>query len=136
MEATFIESYNSAYNAFIAARDEMRKHCLDMLKEICNRTDSKEISLEKFKKYCCDCGMGWPVLAYDGGNHPEYASNLYSTIDGFSLVNDKIVFDIEDDPSYDEDRVTTTELIEFCDYIIEYEDDGYTLGVSDYGDDE
>lgn len=136
MKATFIESYNRAYNTFIAARDEMRKHCLDMLKEICNRTDSKEISLEKFKKYCFDCGMGCPVIAYDGGNHPEYASNLYSTIDGFSLVNDKIVFDIEDDPSYDEDRVTTTELIEFCEYIIEYENDGYTLGVSDYEDDE
>jgi hypothetical protein len=32
--------------------------------------------------------------------------------------------------------VTTTELTELCDYLIEYEDDGYTLGVADYGDDE
>jgi hypothetical protein len=80
--------------------------------------------------------MGYPTIAYDGGRHPEYASNLYSTVNGFSLVNGKIVFDIEDCSSYSEDRVTTTELTELCDYLIEYEDDSYTLGVADYGDDE
>lgn len=139
MDATFMESYNgfvAARNEFTAAREKMRTQCLDMLKVICNRTDSKEINLDKFKEYCCDCGMGYPTIAYDGGRHPEYASNLYSTVNGFSLVNGKIVFDIEDCDSYSEDRVTTTELTELCDYLIEYEDDGYTLGVADYGDDE
>ena len=136
MKAEFIEQYNSAYNTFIEARREMRTQCINMLKEVCNRTDSKEISFNKLNRYCNDSGIGASVIAYDGGNHPEYASDLYSLVYGFRLENDKIYFDIEDDPSYSEDRVMTTELIGLCDCIIEYENNGYILGVDEYGDSE
>ena len=138
MKSEFIKQYNSAYNTFIEARGEMRKQCLNILKEVCNRTDSKEINLNSLNNYCRDYGMGLPVIAYDGGNHPEYASNLYSIVYGFRLENNKIVFDLEDDPSYEEDRVTIMELIELCGFIIEYETDGngYILGVDEYGDSE
>ena len=136
MKAEFIERYNSAYNTFSEARNEMRTQCLNMLKEVCNRTDSKKINLNKLNSYGSDSRMWVPVIAYDGGNHPEYASNLYSVVYGFRLENNKIIFDIEDDSSYSEDRVMTTELIGLCDCIIEYENNGYILGVDEYEDNE
>ena len=62
----------------------------------------------------------------------------YNDAVSFRLENNKIVFDLEDDPSYEEDRVTIMELIELCGFIIEYENDGdgYILGVNEYGDSE
>ena len=134
MKVEIINQYNSAYNTFLKARGKMREQCLNMLKEVCNRTDSKEINLSKLNEYCSDCGIGVPIIAYDGGNHPEYASNLYSTVYGFRLENNEIIFGIEDDPSYSEVRVSTMDLIGICDFIIEYENyvDGYILGVNEY----
>ena len=129
MDATFMESYNgfvAARNEFTAAREKMRTQCLDMLKVLCNRTDSKEINLEKLKKYCCDYGLGYPVFSYE---------DIYSTVNGFRLEGNKIVFEIENSPSYNEDKVMTNEIIDLCEVIIKYEKE-YTLGVADYGDDE
>ena len=54
MKSEFIKQYNSAYNTFIEARGEMRKQCLNILKEVCNRTDSKEINLNSLNNYCRD----------------------------------------------------------------------------------
>jgi hypothetical protein len=130
MKKTSIAAFDQLCEIFSNAKAKVKRCCLDMLKEICNRTESKEINLDKLKNFLCDQVM------YDGGNHPEYATNMYSTVDGFRLNGDTIIFEIEDSTDYDEDRMWTDDLIELCDTIINYEAYGYTLGVSDYGDDE
>lgn len=122
LEDNFIDKYNK----YIESKRAIKRACINILKDICNRTDSKEINLEKLKKYCRDYGLGYPVFSYE---------DIYSTVNGFSLEGNKIVFEIEDSPSYNEDKVMTNEIIDLCEVIIKYEKE-YTLGVADYGDDE
>lgn len=135
MKTTTIEKFDNLCTELCNAKHAVRNLCIDMLKEICNRTDSKKINLDKMTNFLLDGGSANPVFYYDGGNHPEYASNMYSAVDGFELKGDKLVFAIEDSDDYDITRVQTDCLIELCDAIIEYENEGYELGVNEYESD-
>lgn len=135
MKSTTIEKFDNLCTELNNAKRAVRNQCIDMLKEICNRTESKEISLDKMNNFLLDGGLANPVFCYDGGNHPEYASNMYSAVEGFELKGDKLVFTIEDSDSYDITRVLTDCLIELCDAIVEYEKEGYELGVNEYESD-
>lgn len=135
MKSTTIEKFDNLCTALIEAKRAVRNHCIDMLKEICNRTESKKINLDKMTNFLFDGGLSNPVFCYDGGNHPEYASNMYSAVEGFELNGDKLVFSIEDSDSYEAGRVLTDDLIELCDAIVEYEKEEYELGVNEYESD-
>lgn len=54
---------------------------------------------------------------YNGGNHPEYASDCFSTIEGVSLECGNVYLQIEDCPKYDIDELSNDEVYELCDYI-------------------
>lgn len=142
MKKNLIEKFDDAYEKYLDSVGEVRKVCIEMLTEVCNRTESKGISLEKLKNWCDDNGEGYPTVSYDGGNHPEYASNCYSSVDGIFIKHDpilgyKLFLDIEDDTTYSVDRVLTVDLIGLCDVITMYETTGEcVLGVDEYGDEE
>jgi poly-beta-hydroxyalkanoate depolymerase len=110
MKATF-ELFEKTTKEYFNVSRDIRNISLDMLKKICDRTETKEISLDKFKNYLRDEGYCDPTIVYDGGNHPEYATNVFSTVDGFYVKNEIVIFDIEDDPHYDESRVNTVDII-------------------------
>lgn len=132
MEATVVNKFNQAFDEFINKKKNIREICLDILKDICNRRVDKKISLENLKEYLDENNECYPVISYDGGNHPEYATNMYSTVDGFRLENDTVIFDIEDSSDYSDDRVMTDDLIDLCDVIIRYENADYILGVEEF----
>lgn len=136
MKSEVINTFRDLSAEYITANRKVREACLDLLKEICNRTPDKEITLTGLKAYCWDFGLPTPTVMYDGGNHPEYACNVFSTVDGFRIYNNNIAFNIEDDSEYYEHRVLTDDLINLCDALIEYEKAGYTLGVNEYSDEE
>lgn len=142
MNTDLIKKFDDAYEEYLDSVGKVRKVCIEMLTEVCNRTDSKEISLEKLKNWCYDNGEGCPTVSYDGGNNPEDESNCYSSVDGICIKHDpicgdKLFLDIEDDTTYSVDRVLTVDLIGLCDVITMYETTGEcVLGVNDYGDDE
>lgn len=57
-------------------------------------------------------------VPYDGGNHPEYDSNLYSMVNSvYFNKRGEIVLDIEDDSEYYLDSVETNYLYDLCDLI-------------------
>lgn len=67
-------------------------------------------------------------VSYDGGNHPEYASNLYSVVHKIYMEpNGDIVLDTEDTYGYSIDNITTEELYNLYDFIFKYKDQ---LGLS------
>lgn len=136
MNTEIINKFRKVGDEYMTAVNNARKVCIEMLKEICNRTPEKEISLTGLKAYCWDFGLSVPTVVYDGGNHPEYACNVFSAVEGFRIENDNIVLNIEDDSEYYEYRVITSDLINLCDILIEYENEGYTLGVNEYSDEE
>lgn len=50
------------------------------------------------------------TVSYNGGRHPEYDSNCYSTVYGVFLKNDKLYLNIEDCDEYPANEVTADEL--------------------------
>ena len=64
--------------------------------------------------------IDYPIsVSYDGGNHPEYASNVFSTVYGvkYDKEEDDVILEIEDCNKYPLDNVNISELYELCDYI-------------------
>lgn len=130
MKSTTIETYDNLCVALYEARQAIRNHCIAMLKEICNRTESKEINLSKMNNFLDDEDLAIPMFCYEGG--PE-CDSTYSYVEGFGLnENNIIVFTIEDSDCYEAGLVLTDDLIELCDAIVEYEKEGYELGVNEY----
>ena len=119
------QSFNKACNEYADAMKRIREVCIKTLTEICNRRDDKIIDLTKFKNYCQWIGVGCPVFEYE---------ESYSVVECFYIRNNRIVFDIEYDESYlFETQVSTDDLINLCDTILNYyEEDGFKLGVDEY----
>lgn len=60
---------------------------------------------------------------YDGGNHPEYAANPYSTINAIKYWNNSLFLDTEDVDEYDIENITTDEVISITEYLIDVKDE-------------
>ena len=85
----------------------LRKECLAYLRNIVSKHNN---SYEFDNDYTV-------TVSYDGGNHPEYASNVYSQVHRIYIKDDKLLFDIDDECAYSEDRITTYELFNIASYI-------------------
>ena len=119
------QSFNKACNEYADAMKRIREVCIKTLTEICNRRENRIIDLTKLNKYCEWIGVGYPVFEYE---------ESYSVVKCFYIRNNRIVFDIEYDESYlFETQVSTDDLINLCDIILNYyEEDGFKLGVDEY----
>lgn len=65
-------------------------------------------------------------VAYDGGNHPEYASNCFSSVNAIFKKDGHVYLDIEDCEEYDIDSLSINELMDVTEsvlYTIEHEND-------------
>ena len=118
-------AFNKACNEFADAMKNIREVCIKTLTEICNRRDDQNIDLTKLNEYCQWIGVGYPVIEYD---------DRYSVVKRFYIKNNRIIFDIVWDDSYVyETQVSTDDLINLCNIILNYyEEDGFKLGVNEY----
>lgn len=57
-------------------------------------------------------------VMYDGGNHPEYASNAFSSVYSVFMKDNSIYLETEDCSQYDIDSITLDNLFDvaFCIY--------------------
>ena len=65
-----------------------------------------------------ECGEILSVI-YDGGNHPEYNANPFSTVNRLYLKNDNIVIDCEDCDEYYIDSVGVEDISSIANYLVE-----------------
>ena len=56
-------------------------------------------------------------VPYDGGNHPEYASNCFSDFERVYLEENNIYLEIEDCEEYDIVNIDIYTLYDLCEYI-------------------
>ena len=70
-----------------------------------------DIVLDSTRVKGCIC------CTYDGGNHPEYASNAFSTVNIVYLKDNEILLDTEDAIGYSIDNISTQELYGICEFI-------------------
>ena len=93
---------------------KLRRYCerylRDLLKKNNNQIDWEDIELPEYVS-----------VAYDGGNHPEYASNVFSTVYGVKLDEDEnITLHLEDCDEYQLQNVSVNELYTLCDFLDQY----------------
>ena len=89
---------------------QLRKECEDYLKEVVTA-----FGVVPLRECVCDmdCDGANAYVVYDGGNHPEYASNGCSDVIDVHLYKDgSVCVNIEDCEDYDIDRVAYTEDLE------------------------
>ena len=98
------ETLREYYNA----EGKMCSFCHDFLNEVLKKNNGTYKWNEHFDDYIC--------VAYTGGNHPEYASNMCSTLYEIFLKEDSIYFSIEDGvvPLFD---MLTIDLAAICERI-------------------
>lgn len=105
---------NTFYRLSVEVRDECIAYLMKTLEENGNKINWRDN--DDIQEYV--------TVSYDGGNHPEYASNLFSTVYGIELLpTNDIVFDIEDCDEYDLTSVPTMELIDICSFIDSYQEE-------------
>ena len=96
---------------FIKTGDELSKlsaklkqECVGYLTQATKENGSIEFDLEQDYENVC--------VSYDGGRHPEYGGNVYSTVYSISFNDDenRLSIEIEDDDDYTVDRLSIDEL--------------------------
>ena len=90
----------------------LRKECVKFLKR--KLKDNGKIDLTEMEE---DCGT--VCVTYDGGRHPEYDTNAYSTVWSVFKKDNEIYLETEDCDEYSIDRIDTMELYGVCDFIAE-----------------
>ncbi len=89
---------------------EVRVESIEFLKEV-TKEKNGYFDLMQYDDFGSIC------VTYDGGNHPEYASNAFSTVQAVKLDGDKLVLETEDTDWYDTGNVETFELYGVASFI-------------------
>lgn len=99
------------------------------LKESIAETERKikEGSLEYLKKVLkknggkisCDVDDFCITVPYDGGRHPEYASNEFSMVEEIYLKDNKIYLAIEETDEYEIDRINDDDIYNLAMFVYE-----------------
>lgn len=95
-------------NKFVDIQNEVQKQCVEFLESLIDSNGGEIVG---------DLLDG-VYVAYDGGNHPEYASTMASVIERIYVENGKLYFDLEDESQYSFDRVIVNDLIWVCEDIM------------------
>ena len=101
-------------------RAEVKKRCLAYLKRVLKKAEDNTISFQDEDGN--DIGNNYVCVTYDGGRHPEYASNAFSQVHGIYLRKnnkgkDCIILDTEDDDEYGIENINWDELVDLTDYV-------------------
>lgn len=96
-------------------RRELYKEVLKVIKDFVSKQPEKIVMLDDTEdRYRIS-------VCYDGGNHPEYASNGCSMVKSIYInKNGKLSLDIEDDDDYAIDRCYYDEVFQIFDVIYDY----------------
>lgn len=96
-EPAFVETVDQ----YIDLGQKLRRESLDYLKKLCEENGTINLDV-------LDVCVG---VTYDGGNHPEYASNACSDVINVHLnKKGNVMLSIEDCEEYDTDRISDGEL--------------------------
>ena len=105
------EKFQIVAEKWLKLQSDVRKECVAFLKRVL-KENNNHIEWDDSE---LDCSVS---VTYDGGNHPEYASNAFSCVSAVNMdESGNITLEIEDDPRYYLDDVNTDEVYALCDFI-------------------
>lgn len=102
------QELTEVHNKLIDITYDMQKVCVEFLKSLID-ANGGEIN----GKMLDGC-----YVAYDGGNHPEYASTMASDVQRIYTEDGTLYFEIEDSPKYSIDRIMVNDLVYVCEDIM------------------
>lgn len=102
----------------IPLRKEINERCINYLKKTLEEAENKRISfLNENGEYINDTPL---CVSYDGGNHPEYASNVFNNVQAIYLdEKNNIKLDTDECNDYGIERITWDELFDIANYVFE-----------------
>ena len=106
------------FEAITPIRRQIAKKCLAYLKRELKKNNG---SIAFFDNEGNAIDSAYVSVTYDGGRHPEYASNAFAQVDGI-YFNEKgnIVLNTEDDDEYGIENISWDELYEVADFVYEH----------------
>lgn len=112
MEKKIKKQFEEASRKFYECMEVRRKvHeiSLETIKAVLSETDGNSMDLD-------DDNM--MSVSYDGGNHPEYASNVFSMVYSVYLKNGEIFLNIQDCDEYEIDRVDYDDVFAIAEVLV------------------
>lgn len=111
-----MSNYKEIAETFFTAAHKLKFECLNHIKEILNNQPEKRITW--LNDEIDEIGLEPLTIGYDGGNHPEYASNMFSEVEGVHLNEyGNIIFDLADGEMYAEYMENAAEIYYVCDFL-------------------
>lgn len=108
---TYLKKAGKLYDRILPIQREIRTKSVRYLEFVLVEHDNK-IDFNDYDP------QEWISVPYDGGNHPEYASNCFSTVNGiFFDERGNICLDIEDCSEYPLSDVNWDDVYNIADYI-------------------
>jgi hypothetical protein len=98
-------------------RAEINKRCIAYLKRVLKKAENHRIGFydEENGEYI---GGEVVCVTYDGGNHPEYASNAFSTVNGVFINRRGVIsLNIEDCSDYELEDVSWEDVYNIAEYL-------------------
>ena len=106
------EQFNAVSDAisdYHVLMGKIRRTCLDILMKLLSEEDGNRVEISE---------ENMMSVPYDGGNHPEYASNCFSMVNAVYLKDDVIYLDIEDCDAYEIDRVDDNFVFQIAEAVV------------------
>ena len=97
----------SNHNKLIAS---IRRNSIKIIMELLSDAENNTIEISEENMIS---------VSYDGGNHPEYASNCFSNVNSVYLKNDVIYLDIDDCDEYEIDRVNSEDVFNIAEVLVD-----------------
>lgn len=117
-----MEKWKETEKRFVEIQKELRADCeqyiLDCIKQKYG-TNELNNSTQYYLHIIEDEYEGRPMIAYDGGRHPEYASEMYNEVYGVGLdEKGQIYIDTEECENYAISRTNTDDLVMICHALV------------------
>lgn len=115
-----MEKFEITGDKFLELQSTLNNECIEYLKKVTEEFDGRVNLVNEDYEYA---GNEFVSCTYDGGNHPEYATNAFSNVYAVCSYPDGSLYLItEDTDEYPIDSITTLELYCICKYISDYKE--------------
>lgn len=113
-----LNNVESVFKNWLIQNKNLQIFCTDYIKEVLDFLPDNKIEI--------DCN--YPVsVPYDGGNHPEYASNCFSDVLSVYCENDCIYLEIEDCKKYGIKNINANNLYDLVQSIKQTLEENYEI---------
>ena len=108
VKRTFEEASKTFYDC-METMHNVYEISLGTIKAVLSETDGNSVEFDEYEML---------TVPYDGGSHPEYASNCFSRVNSVYLKNGEIYLNIEDCDEYHIERISYDDAFAIAEVLV------------------